>query len=71
MSALVANSAGWRKSTRCGGSGTCVEVAMLSGGQIGARDTKEGTTGPILRFSAGDWSTFLTQAKNGEFDLSS
>ncbi|MFI0447599.1 DUF397 domain-containing protein [Actinomadura sp. 6N118] len=70
VSALVANSARWRKSTRCGGSATCVEVGVLPNGQIGTRDTKDGTEGPILSFSTHDWRTFLTQAKSGEFDLS-
>ncbi|MFG2002671.1 DUF397 domain-containing protein [Spirillospora sp. NPDC048911] len=69
MSTLVADSAKWRKSTRCGGSATCVEVGLLSNGQIGARDTKEGVDGPILSFGTTDWRTFLAQAKSGEFDL--
>ncbi|WP_245679531.1 DUF397 domain-containing protein [Actinomadura hibisca] len=63
--------ADWRKSSRCGGTGTCVEVARLDPSQIGARDTKRGAAGPVLQFSAAEWRTFTDRVKRGELDLSS
>jgi Domain of unknown function (DUF397) len=38
--------------------GECVEVAKLSRGVIGVRDTKN-PGGPVLTYSAADWRTFL------------
>jgi hypothetical protein len=66
---LATKSVIWRKSTQCGGSGTCVEVGVLEDGLIGTRDTKDGTEGPILRFDAGSFRSFITQIKSGDFDL--
>ncbi|MFC7547591.1 DUF397 domain-containing protein [Plantactinospora sp. GCM10030261] len=48
--------AGWRKSTRSGDQGACVEVA-LGGPDIGVRDSKD-VTGPVLRFSPAAWAAF-------------
>ncbi|MBO2452236.1 DUF397 domain-containing protein [Actinomadura barringtoniae] len=59
----------WRKSTQCGGSATCVEVGVLEDGLIGTRDTKDGTNGPVLRFEAKTWRSFITNIKSGDFDL--
>ena len=36
----------------------CVEVASLSGGQIGVRNSRE-AQGPVLRFTSGEWDAFL------------
>ncbi|MFI6522372.1 DUF397 domain-containing protein [Spirillospora sp. NPDC050679] len=63
--------ADWRKSSRCGGTGTCVEVARLDTSQIGARDTKRGTASPVLQFSAAEWRTFTERVKRGDLDLPS
>ncbi|WP_344941982.1 DUF397 domain-containing protein [Sphaerisporangium flaviroseum] len=41
----------WHKSSRSGpGGGNCVEVALLSGGHRGVRDSKD-PAGPILVFA--------------------
>jgi hypothetical protein len=44
-----------------------VEVAGLPDGRIGVRNSKD-VTGPILRFSSGEWHAFLGGVRNGEFD---
>ncbi|WP_326549310.1 DUF397 domain-containing protein [Micromonospora sp. NBC_01813] len=51
----------WRNSCRSsgGGSGDCVEVAALTGGAIGVRDSKD-PYGPALIFPASAWATFVT-----------
>ena len=59
----------WRKSTRSGSSGNCVEVAdNLPGGQVALRDSKD-PSGPVLVFTAAEWAAFVGGAKDGEFDL--
>ncbi|MBX6765716.1 MAG: DUF397 domain-containing protein [Actinomadura rubrobrunea] len=68
MASVISNESRWRKSSRCGGSTTCVEVAALPGGGIGARDSaNEG--GPELTFSAAAWGSFVAEVKRGRFDL--
>ncbi|MFI6709335.1 DUF397 domain-containing protein [Nonomuraea sp. NPDC050478] len=58
----------WRKSTRSGpDGGNCVEVAELSGGRRGVRDSKN-PTGPALIFTLGEWAAFISGVKDGEFD---
>ncbi|MEU6712453.1 DUF397 domain-containing protein [Nonomuraea sp. NPDC046802] len=62
------NAATWRKSTRSGpNGGNCVEVAVLSEGRRGVRDSKN-PTGPALIFTPGEWNAFINGAKAGEFD---
>ncbi|WP_433511021.1 DUF397 domain-containing protein [Nonomuraea sp. CA-143628] len=63
------DTATWRKSTRSGpDGGNCVEVAELSGGRRGLRDSKN-PSGPALIFTPGEWSAFIGGVKDGEFDL--
>ncbi|MEV7009408.1 DUF397 domain-containing protein [Streptosporangium sp. NPDC051022] len=48
----------WVKSSFSGGNGgNCVEVAQLSGGRVGVRDSKD-RSGPALVFTAGEWAAF-------------
>lgn len=62
------NTATWRKSPLSGpDGGDCVEVAELSGGHRGVRDSKN-PTGPALVFTSAAWSAFVLGVKNGEFD---
>ncbi|MEV8632534.1 DUF397 domain-containing protein [Streptosporangium sp. NPDC051023] len=62
------STATWRKSTLSGSDGTdCVEIARLSGGHVGVRDSKN-PTGPALLFTSADWSAFIGAVKNGQFD---
>ncbi|GGO66334.1 DUF397 domain-containing protein [Nonomuraea cavernae] len=58
----------WRKSSHSGpDGGNCVEVAELSGGRRGVRDSKN-LTGPALIFTPDEWNAFIAGVKNGEFD---
>jgi hypothetical protein len=57
----------WSKSSRSS-NGDCVEVARLTGGQVGVRDSKA-ANGPVLVFTARDWRSFLGEVKEGDFDL--
>ena len=57
----------WIKSSLSFSNGNCVEVASLSDGVIGVRDSKD-SGGPVLRFTSDEWTTFLGGVRNGEFD---
>jgi hypothetical protein len=63
----------WRKSSRSGNDGACVEVRHR-GQAVDVRDSKN-PRGPILTFSRTEWEAFLgrsgdgTGARGGEFDL--
>jgi Domain of unknown function (DUF397) len=48
----------WVKSSLSFANGNCVEVAGLSGGIVGVRDSKD-PSGPVLRFAPDEWLTFL------------
>ncbi|MEV4415614.1 DUF397 domain-containing protein [Catellatospora sp. NPDC049609] len=56
----------WRKSSRSGGNGDCVETTVLTGA-VAVRDSKN-PAGPVLMFSTADWGSFLAGTKAGEFD---
>lgn len=57
----------WKKSSRSGAFNNCVEVAGLGDGEHAVRDSKN-PTGPVLRFTAAEWSAFTTGIRTGEFD---
>jgi hypothetical protein len=57
----------WIKSSLSFANSNCVEVASLSAGQIGVRDSKN-SDGPVLRFTPGEWDAFIGGVQNGEFD---
>ncbi|MFB6518595.1 DUF397 domain-containing protein [Streptomyces sp. NPDC056401] len=57
----------WRKSRYSNGQDNCVETADLPDGGRAVRDSKD-KSGPILRFTPGEWSAFIQGAKAGEFD---
>ncbi|GAB0106863.1 DUF397 domain-containing protein [Nocardia sp. JMUB6875] len=48
----------WFKSTRSQPNADCVEIAHLSTGGVGVRDSKD-PDGPALVFSAAQWDGFL------------
>jgi hypothetical protein len=57
----------WRKASKSGQNGQCVEVAFLDGERIAVRDSKD-PGGPVLSFTAAEWDAFVDGAKGGEFD---
>jgi hypothetical protein len=58
---------GFRISTFCHGGG-CVAVGALADGTIAIQDTKV-SAGPVLTFTAEEWSSFVAGVKDGQFDL--
>jgi len=55
----------WRKSTRSGSNGQCVEVRR-AGDTIELRDSKD-RSGPVLSFTLGEWAAFTAGVKGDEF----
>jgi hypothetical protein len=61
--------AGWRKATKSASNqGNCLEVAPLSGGRVGLRDSEAPEKAPFV-VSASVWDAFVDGAKKGEFDF--
>jgi hypothetical protein len=60
--------ANWRKSTRSGSSGDCVEVADNLQDIVAVRDSKD-PNGPALVFTRLEWQVFISGTKRGDFDL--
>lgn len=53
----------WFKSSHSSGQTECVEVAWLSQGRVGVRDSKN-TGGPTLVFAPGAWDAFSASLRN-------
>ncbi|GII83197.1 transcriptional regulator [Sphaerisporangium siamense] len=61
------STAQWEKSTFSGGSGgNCVEVAFLSRGLVGVRDSKTPAGRPLV-FTSEEWADFANGLKSGDF----
>ena len=58
----------WRKSSRSGGSGQCVEVATNLNGIVAVRHSKR-TDAEVIIYTEAEWRAFIGGAKDGEFDL--
>jgi len=57
----------WKKSSRSGTGGNCIEVAELPSAVL-VRDSKD-PEGPRLAFTQSEWRAFVDGAKDGEFDI--
>lgn len=55
----------WFKSSRSQAGKECVEVAFLTGGGVGVRDSKN-PAGPALVFTPCAWDAFTTGIASGE-----
>lgn len=55
----------WRKSSRSGGGGNCVEVADNLPGIVAVRDSKD-PDGPVLTFTPTAWASFVTAVKTDD-----
>ncbi|MFB9238461.1 DUF397 domain-containing protein [Plantactinospora siamensis] len=52
----------WRKSTRSGSNGNCVEVAVNLAQVVGVRDSKD-PQGPTLVFKPAVWKGFVSSLR--------
>ncbi|GAB3145165.1 hypothetical protein GCM10027290_24560 [Micromonospora sonneratiae] len=55
--------ASWRKSSRSGAEGSCVEVADNLPGLVAVRDSKD-PAGPALAFAPTSWARFVTGVRS-------
>ena len=58
--AELTTAAGWRKSSYSQGQNGCVEVTTELPGWVGVRDSKLGTTSPLLAITHTQWHATLT-----------
>jgi hypothetical protein len=61
------SSLAWRKASKSAGNGECVEVASAPN-SVAIRDSKN-PSGAMLTSSRSVWGAFLSDAKNGAYDL--
>jgi hypothetical protein len=66
MDSVDLSRSAWRKSSHSGGSGDCVEMAVVPFA-VAIRDSKN-PTGPALAFTPQQWDLFLSGVKAGRFD---
>ncbi|MEU8649875.1 DUF397 domain-containing protein [Streptomyces sp. NPDC048737] len=57
----------WIKSSHSNAEGNCVEVAVLDGGGIAMRNSRD-PEGPALVYTPAEVAAFVAGAKEGEFD---
>jgi hypothetical protein len=63
----AATASSWIKSSLSHANGNCVEVADLSNGKVGLRNSRY-VSGPVLQIQPEEWRAFLNGVRNGEFD---
>lgn len=57
----------WQKSQRSNPSGNCVELAVLPGGDVAVRNSRD-PLGPALIYTAAEIAAFIMGARDGDFD---
>lgn len=57
----------WFKSSYSSSQSECVEVAWLSDGQVGVRDSKN-PDGPALAFHPAEWDAFAECVQSGKLN---
>jgi hypothetical protein len=57
----------WTKSRHSNAEGNCVEVAVLAGGDVAVRNSRD-PDGPALVYTPAEVAAFLAGVKDGEFD---
>ena len=67
MSAVLLDGATWRKSSRCGALGNCVEVAPVGDDRVALRNSRY-PSGPALICPRVEVAAFVAGVKDGEFD---
>jgi Domain of unknown function (DUF397). len=67
MSPKDLSGAVWRKSLRST-NGDCIEVARLTGGRVGVRDSED-PGGPVLVFTVPELDAFLRGIKDDSVDV--
>jgi len=59
--------ANWVKSSLSFSNGNCVEVANLTDGGVGVRNSRH-RDDDVLQFTPDEWHAFIGGVRNGEFD---
>jgi hypothetical protein len=67
VSAADLGSVVWRKSATSNPTGECVEFAVLDGGHVAVRNSRD-PHGPALIYTPAEISAFVDGVKAGEFD---
>lgn len=67
IQATAIDGAAWRKSRRSNPSGNCVELAVLSDGEVAVRNSRF-PSGPALVYTRDEMTAFVQGAKDGDFD---
>ncbi|MBB4919947.1 DUF397 domain-containing protein [Streptosporangium saharense] len=67
MSAALLDGVVWRKSRFSNPSGNCVELAVLPGGGVAIRNSRD-PLGPALIYTSRELGAFVRGIKGGDFD---